>query len=154
MKTKTVVLFCIFCLAALIVLGSCATTSNPDKMVFERFCGTWANEGYEPTSEEPTKPYAKWIINPDGTIVGYRYLVQTGPTALALYTVEKRQKDADGNSFYHVKFYSVLTSVTQFELWKIDKYTSVLETDFSTIDYPEAIDPKDKHSVYHIYYRY
>ena len=90
MKTKTVVLFSILCLAALIVLGSCATTSNPDKMVFERFCGTWANEGYEPTSEEPTKPYAKWIINPDGTIVGYRYLVQTGPTALALYTVEKR----------------------------------------------------------------
>jgi len=155
MKTKTLVLFGILCLAALIILGSCVTTTNPDKLVFERFCGTWANQDYETTPEEPAKDYiAKYIINSDGTAVGYRHLVQTGPTSVALYTVEKRWKDTDGNSFYHVKVYKPLDYVTQYEIWKIDKYTSVWELNFSSVDYPEAIDPKDKHSEYHIYYRY
>ena len=154
MKTKTLVLFSILCLTAVIILGSCATTSNPDKMVFERFCGTWANQGYEPTAEEPTTPMAKLIINPDGTAVAYRYLVQTGPTIVYLYAVEKRWKDADDNSFYHVKVNVVFDYVTQYEIWKIDKYTSVLEINYSNIDYPEAIDPKDKHSVYRLFYRY
>jgi hypothetical protein len=154
MKTRTLALILILILAVLIIAGSCATTSNPDKMVLERFCGTWANQGYETTPDEPMKPQAKYIINQDGTFVWYQYLVQTGPTGVGTYTVEKRWKDAVGNNLYHVKVYEVIAEVTQYELWKIDKYASVWERNMSSIDYPDAIDPTDKQSYYRIYYRY
>ena len=148
MKSKPLVLLSILFFAVLIVLGSCATSQNPDKMVFEKFCGTWANQDYE------GRPRAKYIINPDGTLVWYHYLVKTGPTAVGTYTVERRWKDDDGNSFYYVKVYKVTSDLTLYELWKIDKYTSVWEQQYSNIDYPDAIDPKDKHTDYRIYYRY
>ena len=155
MKTRTLISGCILCVVVLIILGSCATTQNPDKMVFERFCGTWANEAYEP---EPglTKPWpAKLILNPDGTFVGYQYLIQTGPTTVGSYTVEKRWTDSNGNSWYHVKVtWPTESGTTQYELWKIDMYNSVLEVNWSNIDYPAAIDPKDMHSVYIRLYRY
>ena len=154
MKTRTLMFFCILCLAALIVIGSCATTQNPDKMVFERFCGTWANEAYEkePGSSEPS--LAKWIINPDGTFTGYDYLIETGPTVFGSYIVEKRWTDSGGNSLYHVKVYVVIIDGTRYELWRIDKYNAVWEVQWSNIDYPAKIDPKDNHSNYHIHYRF
>ena len=157
MKTKTMMFFCILCLAVLIILGSCATSQNPNKMVFERFCGTWANKDYEPTAgmmADVSYHYAKYIVNPDGTFLWYKYLDETERTAVGTYTVEKRWKDADGNNFYHVKVFEVLNQVTLYELWKIDKYASVWECNSTNIDYPDAIDPKDKHTDYRIFYRY
>ena len=154
MKTRTLMFFCILCLPALIVIGSCATTQNPDKMVFERFCGTWANEAYEPEPGSSEPSLAKWIVNPDGTFTGYEYLIETGPAVVGFYTVEKRWTDSDGNSFYHVKVYVVITDGTRYELWRIDKYNAVWEVQWSNIDYPAKIDPKDKHSSYHIHYRF
>ena len=74
MKTRTLMFFSILCLAALIVIGSCATTQNPDKMVFERFCGTWANENYSRVSDLG----AKWIYNPDGTFLSYSDVLDIG----------------------------------------------------------------------------
>ena len=128
MKMKTLMLFCILCLVVLIILGSCATMKSPDKMTYERFCGTWANKDYEPTAG--FKPgvafhYAKYIVNPDGTFLWYNYLDDAGLTAVGTYTVEKRWKDANSNSFYHVKVYEPLNDVTLYELWEIDKYNSV-----------------------------
>ena len=154
MKTKKVTLFCILCLTVLIVLGSCATMKSPDKLTYERFCGTWANQDYE---SEPgvTKPSAaKWIINPDGTFVGYEYLNQTGFGWIGTYTVEKRWIDTEGNYFYHVKIYKVLQQGTQYELWRLDKSSSYFEVNWSNLDYPSKIDPKDWHSTYSIFYRY
>ena len=148
MKIKILLLFSIQCLAILIIFGSCASSQNPDDLVLERFCGTWANQEYEDRSR------AKYIINPDETLVWYTSVARTGPAAVGTYTVEKRWRDADGNSFYHVKVYKLLADLTQFELWRIDKYTSIWEQQYSQNDYPEAIDPKDKHSDYRIYYRY
>lgn len=153
MKTRTIVSILILVLAIMVIAGSCTTMKSPDKMVYERFCGTWANQDYEP-KPGMVSPMAKVILNPDGTFVYYQYLIQTGPNAVGTYTVEKRWKDADGNSFYHVETYSPLSTVTQYELWKIDKYAAVFEFNYSNIDYPEAIDPKDKRSTYRIYYRY
>jgi hypothetical protein len=119
-------------------------------MVYERFCGTWANLDFE----GKVTPPAKWIINPDGTYIGYQKLIQTGPTGVGNFIVEKRWTDASGNSFYNMKTYSFMNQVTQYELWKIDKYNAVFEYNYSNNDYPAAIDPKDKHSTYEIYYRY
>ena len=153
MKTRTVILGCIIWVVILLVLGSCAIMRSPDKMTYERFCGTWVNQDYEPKPGR-TQPFAKWIFNPDGTFVGYQYLVQTGPTLVGTYVVEKRWTDTLGNSFYHIKTYSFISQVTQYELWKIDKYNSVYEFNQSNNDYPAAIDPKDKHSTYRIYYRF
>ena len=148
MKTRTLILFYFLCFSASLVVGSCATSQNPDNLVLNKFCGTWANQEYEDRSR------AKYIINPDETLVWYTSVSRTGPAAVGTYTVEKRWKDADGNSYYHVKVYKLLNDLTQYELWKIDKYTSIWEQQYSQIDYPEAIDPKDKHSDYRIYYRY
>ena len=154
MKTKTLVLFSILCLTALIILGSCATMKSPDRMTYERFCGIWANQDYEPKPGVMGPTAAKWILNPDGTMVGYEYLNQTGPTWIKSYTVEKRWNDTEGNHFYHVKAYDVLHQVTQYELWRLDRYNAVLEVQYIYDDYPAKIDPKDMHSDYLIYYRY
>ena len=154
MKTRTLILFCIFYMTVLIILGSCVTTQNPDKMVFERFCGTWANEDYEPEPGLWKPMLPRVIINPDGTIVAYLNLYETGPTTLATYTVKKRWTDSTGDSFYHVIVYIIYTEGTRYELWRVDKQNSVWEVQWSNIDYPEKIDPKDKHSNYHIHYRF
>ena len=127
---------------------------SPDRMTYERFCGTWANEAYEPKPGLTTQGIAKWILNPDGTFVLYPYLLQAGPTAVGSYTVEKRWTDSNSNSWYHVKTYWPTTGTTQYELWKIDMYNSVWEVNWSNIDYPAAIDPKDMHSTYFRLYRY
>ena len=157
MKARTFVSIIILVVVVLFVIGNCATTNNPDKMVFERFCGTWANKNYEPTAgfkTEVSYHFAKYIVNPDGTFLWYHYLDQTGLTAVGTYIVEKRWKDVDGNSFYHVKVYEPLNNVTLYELWKIDKYASVWECNSSNIRYLDAIDPSDFHTVYRIFYRY
>lgn len=153
MRPKALVFICILCTAVVLILGSCATMRSPDKMTYERFCGTWANQDYEP-KPGTLQPYAKWIINPDGTFVSYSYLVQTGPAAAGTYVVEKRWTDSLGNSFYHVKAYFYENDSTWYELCKIDNHNAVFECNYSNIDYPAAIDPKDMHSSYEIYYRY
>lgn len=58
---------------------------SPDRMVYERFCGTRAKEDYE---SEPggASPSAKIIMNPYGTNVTHHFLIQTGPTAALLIT--------------------------------------------------------------------
>ena len=130
---------------------------SPDKLTYERFCGTWGNKNYEPAAGYKTEvsfKYAKYIVNPDGTFLWYEYIDETGPMAVGTYIVEKRWKDANGNSFYHVKVYEPLNDVTLYELWKVDKYNSVWECDSSNIDYPDEIDPSDYHTVYRIFYRY
>ena len=123
-------------------------------MVFEKFCGVWANHNYNPIAEDQNKPFAKWILNPDGTVVAYDYIDETGPTQTGTYEVVKKWKDENGNYYYHVKFYFALIKSTVYELWKLDKYNSVLEVNWSSVDYPENIDPADKHSDYKILYRY
>jgi hypothetical protein len=126
---------------------------SPDKLTYERFCGIWVNKDYEPEPGE-SKPGAKFTMNPDGTYIVYTFIMQSGPTGVGIYTVEKRWTDSDGNSYYHVKTWSHLTKVTQYELWRIDKYNSIFEFNFSNNEYPESIDPKDKHTTYRIYYRF
>ena len=149
MKIKTLVLMSILCLAVLIIFGSCATMKSPDKLTYDRFCGTWANQKYEGKGGDPR---AKTVLNPDGTYVGYQYLVQTGPAAVGKYTVEKRWVDDEGNYYYHVLAYSPLIDVTKYELWKINNYNSVWESNQSNSDFPVEIDPKGLK--YRIYYRY
>jgi hypothetical protein len=154
MKSRTLISGCILCVVVLIIFGSCATMGSPDRMVYERFCGTWANEAYEPEPGFIAPLFAKWIVNPDGTFLGYDYLIQTGPARVGFYTVEKRWTDSDGNSWYHLKSYWPIEATTQYELWKVDKYNAVLEINWSNNDYPTAIDTKDMHSDYSIFYRY
>ena len=154
MKTRTWTLILILVLGAMLFTGSCATMKSPDKLTYERFCGTWANENYQPKPAVLPVEVAKWIINPEGTMVGYDLLSETGPTWIFLYTVEKRWVDAEGNQFYHVETHNVLHQVTQYELWRLDNYSSVLETQFHYKVYPDKIDPKDIQSSYRIYYRY
>ena len=154
MKTRTLISGCILCVVVLIILGSCATTQNPDKMVFERFCGTWANENYSQVSDLG----AKRIYNPDGTFLVYMDVLDIGVVGTAFvgtYTVEKRWTDSEGNSWYNVIAYFKLTDVgTENLLFKLDKYNAVLEVEYSNIDFPTEIDKKDKHTTYGIYYRY
>ena len=153
MNIKMLILFIILCLVALIILGSCATMKSPDRLTYERFCGTWVNEAYGPKPGKGS-PGAKLTMNPDGTWLNYLSILQSGPTYVGIYTVEKRWTDSNGNYYYHVKTYSYMTEVTQYELWRIDKYNAVFEYNQSNIEYPEAIDPKDKRSTYRIYYRF
>ena len=154
MQSRSLVLFCILCLAIFSITVSCATMKSPDTLTYERFCGTWANEGYQPKPAVLPVAVAKWIINPEGTMVGYDVLTETGPAWIHLYTVEKRWADTEGNHFYHVKTYNVLHQVTQYELWRLDNYSAVLETQYHYKVYPTKIDPKDIKTSYLIYYRY
>jgi hypothetical protein len=157
MKTRMLASILILVLAVLITAGSCATMKSPDKMTCERFCGTWANKEYEPIAGyKPgvTFTFAKYIVNPDGTLLWYPYLDDAGPTAVGRYTVEKRWRDAIGNSLYYVKVYEFQNTMYLYELWKIDKHNMVWECNSSNIDYPDKIDPSDWHTSYRIFYRY
>ena len=87
-------------------------------------------------------------------MVAYTYMNKTGPTTVALYNVNKRWNDPEGNSFYYVDVYLPIKEATRYELWRVDKYNSLWEVQWSNNDYPEKIDPKDLHSSYHIHYRY
>jgi len=127
---------------------------SPDKMTYERFVGTWANNDYEPEPGLVKRAFPKIIINPDGTMVAYQNIGETGHNLIASYTVHERWNDTEGNSFYHVEVYLVHEYGTRYELWRIDKHNSVWEVQWSNIDYPEKIDPEDYHSNYHIHYRY
>ena len=153
MKTKTLLLYCILCLSVLIILGRCATMKSPDKLTYERFCGIWVNKDYEP-GPGSTSTGGKLTINPDGTWQSHLYILGWGPTNVGFYTVEKRWTDTDSNSYYHVILYNPIDFYTRYELWRIDKYNAVFELNYSNIDYPDAIDPTDKHSSYRIYYRF
>ena len=154
MKTKTLMLFCILCLAALIVLGSCATTSNPDKMVFERFCGTWANPAYASKPGLDVVLPVKIIANPDGTYIEYKAIDYAGPTRTGYYTVEKRWTDTEGNSWYHIKHYFPYVQRSWYNLSRVDRFNLIWENQFSNIDYPTEINPKDWHTSYRVWYRY
>jgi hypothetical protein len=153
MKPRTLMALFIICFAVSIFVSSCATTHNPDKMVFERFCGTWANTAYE---EGPTltRPFAKIIYNPDGTCLRYTDMDYAGPAIFGYYTVEKRWTDSEGNSWYLIERNMTQTQRTFYDLSKLDKSNSVLEIQSSNIDYPTEINPKDWHSQYRIYFRY
>jgi hypothetical protein len=123
---------------------------SPEKMMYERFCGTWANSNHDGKG-----PMAKLIDNPDGTFTYYTSLSGTGSSNRGAYTVEKRWTDSDGNSWYHLKAtYPADPSSTDHDLIKIDNYNWCMEIQFSGSSYPAAIDPNDKHSSYYIYYRY
>ena len=153
MKIKTWGLFGVLCLAILIILGSCATSQNPDKMVLERFCGTWANSAYVKGTGD-LFPAAKLIYNPDGTWLRYQRMDYAGPAVFGYYIVEKRWTDSVGNSWYHFETYMTQTQRTFYNLSKLDKYNSVWEIQSSNIDYPTEINPEDWHTDYFIYYRY
>jgi len=152
MKTKTVMLFCILCLAALLILGSCATTmKTTEKMIYEKFCGTWVNTKYDGVSIPPVK----LIFNPDGTWTSYWRLHESSSFGRGNYVVEKRWTDSEGYSWYHVMWTEPLfESLTAYMLFKLDKYNTILEYNYSGSEYPEEVGPKVKYSDYRIYYRY
>jgi hypothetical protein len=151
MKTRTLLSLLILVFAALIVVGSCATMKSPDKMVYERFCGTWVNTEYEGKDS----PAVKEIYNPDGTCTTYSHLHETTTYSRGAYSVEKRWSDSEGNSWYHVKMtWPIEPMGTGYLLFKLDKYNSILEYNYSGTGYPTEVDPKDKHTSYRIYYRY
>ena len=156
MKTRTLMLICTLCLAVLIILGSCATTmKTSENMMYEKFCGTWANETYE---GEGMFAGAKWIFNPDGTFVSYMYITDTGAggsAAYGAYTVEKRWTDPEGNSWYNITLEMGLEDFgTRYIVCKLSHYNSVIEGAISNIDFPDKIDRTDKRSDYFIFYRF
>ena len=153
MKVRTLMLFCILCFAVSIIVGSCATSQNPDKMVFERFCGTWANSAYQEGTGQ-LRPAAKLIFNPDGTWLRYQEMEYAGPAVFEYYIVNKRWTDSEGNSWYHIETNMTQTQRTFYNLLKLDKSNSVYEIQSSNIDYPTEINPNDWHSQYRIYFRY
>jgi hypothetical protein len=155
MRQKTLISICFIGMAVFFVLGSCATMKSPDKMTYERFCGTWVNKDYEPTAGLKTGGGAKFIFNPDGTFVNYNFLNQAGPAAVGTFAVEKRWTDPSGSSFYNLKIYYYENDSTWYCLCQLNNQNAVFEISWSnTRSYPEAIDPKDWHSSYSIYYRY
>jgi hypothetical protein len=124
---------------------------SPDKMVYEKLWGTWANNAYEGIGN----PVVKLIFNPDGTGVYYNNLLVTGSCGPLTYSIEKRWTDSDGNYWYHVIIKTPLVpSETAYELIKIDRYNRIFERNYSGTAYPAAIDPKDLHSDYAMYYRF
>jgi hypothetical protein len=123
-----------------------------EKMTYEKFCGTWVNTEYEGRAGDPP---VKRIFNPDGTATAYSNLHNTFTYWRLTYTVEKRWTDSEGNSWYHVKeAWSTGGTARGYMLFKLDKYNTILELNLSGTKYPDAIDPKDWHSDYRIYYRY
>ena len=150
MKTRTFIFILILVLAVLIITGSCARMKSPDKMTYERFCGTWVNTEYEGKEAPPVKQ----IFNPDGTCTTYSHLHETSTWRRATYTVEKRWTDSEGNSWYHFKIEWPFSKTTEYLLFKLGRYNSILEYNRSGTVYPTEIGPEVKYSEYRIYYRY
>jgi hypothetical protein len=53
-----------------------------------------------------------------------------------------------------MKTYSSLSEITMYALWKIDKYSAVLEFNECNVEYFFEDDPRDRHSTYYVYYRF
>jgi len=155
MKTKTLMLCCMLCFAILIILGSCATMKSPDRMTYERFCGTWVNDDY---CGEDFFLGAKWIFNPDGTFVMYPQILDTGvlgSPGYGTYVVEKRWTDAESKNWYNIKIDIAIRDFgIHYILCKLDKYNSVFEGAISNIDFPNELDRADKHTTYVVLYRF
>ena len=152
MKTRTFISISILVLAVMIITGSCATImKTTEKMTYEKFCGTWVNTEYDGKYEPPVKE----IYNPDGTMTYYALLHDTSTWRRATSTFEKRWTDSESNSWYHVKGKTPLVPTeTWYFLFKLDKYNTILEYNYSGYAYPADVGPNVKYSDYRIYYRY
>ena len=122
-----------------------------EKMMYEKFCGTWVNTKYEGKNNPPVKV----IFNPDGTRTTYRNLHVSSSYSRSAYSVEKRWTDSEGNNWYQViTMEPLVPTATEYYLFKLERYNTILEYNYSGSKYPEEVGPKVKYSDYRIYYRY
>jgi len=144
MKTKTLVLFSILCLAALIILGSCAT----DKMAYiskdYEIYGTWVN----PDAEEFN--FGKVVFHTNGKTEWYPFITSASLTP-AEFVITNKWTDSTGTVWYTLIRDAGDITGQDYGLCKISDSGKTLEMSFKRADYPNEIDPK--YSEYNILYR-
>ena len=147
MKTKTLALFSILCLAVLIILGSCAT----DKMAYiskdYEIYGTWVN------------PDAKLVIQAGKVVIHTNGKAEWYPTITSTvfepreFIITNKWTDSTGNIWYTLIYeWGDIGEISgrEYVLAKISDSGKTLEISGSNSDYPKEIDPSAE---YHIVYR-
>ena len=145
MKTKTLVLFSILCLAALIILGSCAT----DKMAYiskdYEIYGTWVNPDVEAMIQAE-----KVVFHTNGKTEWYVFITSASLTP-AEFVITNKWTDSTGNVWYTLIRDAGDITGQDYGLCKISDSGKILEMSFARADYPNEIDPK--YTEYTILYR-
>jgi len=117
----------------------------------EPYYGTWVNEDYEYCSGWNA---GKIVYTADGAYESYNRIDAFTKTWSDTFTIQERWADVKGNIWYKVTWTLSLYEFSPIcELARIGDSGRVYEASYSNVSYPAAIDPKDYHSSYRIYYR-
>ena len=103
MKTRTFVSISILVLAALIVVGSCATRKKAisEEDFLEAFSGIWINTDYEYKGDYGIMQKVVWY--PDGRFELYSLITHEVPAAYGKYELTEMWKDSNGDIWYTLK---------------------------------------------------
>jgi hypothetical protein len=128
MKTRTLIFIVIFLLAI--------TFSFADDV--EKCYGTWINTEYD----KIIKNSARVIIKSDGTAEYYWFISDKTPHVSASYSVTDSWKDTEGNTYFNIYEEAKHQgwSPIYYTLWKLSVTGEILETEFTTWDYPTELD--------------
>ena len=137
--TRTIVLIIILLLLTSLSFADARITAQDTY-------GTWSNSDYNVKA-----PYAKIIVNPDGSIKRFQTVTDTEPKCQGTYTVNDNWYDSTGNLW--IKFdYKTTGGRTFHVLSKHSESGTVWEWVSSEIKYPTEMSPIAGN--YAIYYRH
>jgi len=143
MKTKTVVLFSILCLAALIILGSCATDKMAHISKGYEIYGTWVNP-------DALSEFKKVVFHTNGKTEWYAFITSASFVS-AEFVITNKWADSTGNVWYSLIRDAGEIGGQDYGLCKISDSGKTLELSLNRADYPNEIDPA--HTEYYILYR-
>jgi hypothetical protein len=116
----------------------------------EEIYGTWANTDYGVGFRG-----VKLVISPDGKFTEYGTETSTRPTLSGTFNITKKWTDSNGeNIWYKATFDAEQVQTIYYHIIRISESGTVMEYEYSSIDYPTKIDPNDLESQnYTIRYR-
>jgi hypothetical protein len=115
----------------------------------EEYYGIWVNPEYNTRTI-----MAKALIKPDGTFIMYMKMTNDSWDDKGEFKINDKWTDANGDIWYKVTFETLfMPFTTYYELTKISKSGTVMESVFTINNYPDKIDSEDPRLYYRIRYR-
>jgi hypothetical protein len=114
----------------------------------EEYYGIWTNPEYNDRSFS-----AKVLYKPDGTFYTYGEMTSDSWGSKGEYKINDKWTDAKGDIWYKVTWKKDVSTFTYYELTKLSKSGTVMESAFTINDYPDKIDSEGSKIYHRIYYR-
>jgi beta-lactamase regulating signal transducer with metallopeptidase domain len=156
MKTRNVLLIIVLFLVFVILVASCATGKKAyvtKDFVLKELTGTWVNEDY---NEPSLMASAKVIVEHDGSYLLFKYTQETNAATAnkGKFFLEEMWTDPKGNIWYKARLeedWAEFLDELLYEMGKISNHGNDWELVWSSVEYPDEIDPNNAN--YRIHYR-